>query len=72
MDKLIKSRKLKQEFHFWMPSEGGYVWLGNGTLGRQLCAGGGFVGATLTATPDTFDKVCRKWYRQHIAGVSNG
>jgi hypothetical protein len=53
---------------FWCPDGGGYVRLEmaghSGTLGRQICDGGGFRGNTLTATPDTLPTVARLWWRQ--------
>lgn len=44
----------------------GYVYLGTGTDGRQICAGGDYVGNTLMATVDTLESVARKWHRQHL------
>ncbi|WP_318370465.1 hypothetical protein [Enterobacter sp.] len=69
MELKIKSRKNGEVFSFWMGSGGGYIHLqgkGNpGNLGRQICRGGSFVGSALTATPETFDKVVRNWYRAY-------
>lgn len=66
----IHSRKLNLTFNFWMKDAGGYVRLESagksGTLATQICDGGGFRGNTVTATPETFEKVCRRWYRQHV------
>lgn len=66
----IKSRKTGETFNFWMPCDGGYIFLeserGGGTLGHQICEGGGFRGDTLSATPDTFEATCRRWYRAHM------
>ena len=36
----------------------------HGTLGRQICDGGGFMGSTITANPETLRAECRKWLRQ--------
>lgn len=56
------------ELEFFVPDAGGYVRLESagkpGTLGRQLCAGGGFSGNTLTASETTLPSVARRWYRQ--------
>jgi hypothetical protein len=55
---------------FWMPDTGGYIRLergaNHGTLGTQICEGGGFRGATLCATPDTFEQVVRRWWKQRM------
>ncbi|UTM60437.1 hypothetical protein L4174_023930 (plasmid) [Photobacterium sp. CCB-ST2H9] len=67
---IIKSRKTGETFEFWMPSKGGYIRLESegkeGVLGRQICKGGGFMGSTLEATPETFKNVCRNWYRAYM------
>lgn len=64
----IKSRKTGDEYNFWMPTEGGFIHLIDdahpGTSGRQICEGGGFRGDTLRAMPETFERACRRWYRQ--------
>lgn len=56
---------------FFMNGGGGYVYLETqgkpGTLGKQICSGGGFTGSTLSATPDTFEAVCRNWHRKHLS-----
>lgn len=58
------------EKSFFVPRDGGYVRLesdrNHGTLGRQICYGGGFFGNTITATPETLEAVARKWWRQHL------
>jgi hypothetical protein len=63
----INSRKTGETFSFWMPSSGGYVhrvYPGRpGTLGDQICRDGG---STISATPETFEKVCRNWYRAQM------
>ena len=60
----------KPVFEFWAPEQGGYVRLESrgksGTLGQQICEGGGFSGGTISATPENFDRVCRSWYRAYI------
>lgn len=67
----IKQRSTGTEYRFWMPSQGGYVHLDTtgskpGTLGEQICRGGRVSGSTLSATPETFEKVCRNWYRAYV------
>lgn len=52
---------------FFCPDNGGYIRLdgrgaNHGSMGRQICAGGGFGGSTLTATPATLEAVARRWY----------
>ncbi|MFB6412790.1 hypothetical protein [Edwardsiella piscicida] len=65
----ITSRKTGEAFTFWMPSDGGYVRRTfpdrPGTLGVQICDGGKTMGNTISATPETFEKVCRRWYRAY-------
>lgn len=55
---------------FFVPDQGGYVRLesgGNhGTLGKQICYGGGFRGNTITADAASLEVVARKWWRQHL------
>ena len=55
---------------FWMPDNGGYIYKESegyvGTQGSQICEGGGFHGNTISATPDTFEKKCRRWHRQRL------
>lgn len=58
-------------FDFWMPENGGYIYLESkgheGTTGRQICDGGGFMGNTLSGCNRAhFEYVCRLWYRQFI------
>lgn len=47
----------------------GYVYLGTGTDGKQICAGGDYMGSTLSATVETLEKVARNWHRQHLAAM---
>ena len=72
MNYSIKSRKLGTTYTFYMPSDGGYVYLESkgacGTLGQQLTRGGG---STIRATPDTFQAVCKNWYRRHLKYMSD-
>ena len=67
---IIKTRK-EGEMSFFCPASGGYVWLESegrpGTLGQQICEGGGFMGSTLSAKEETLGDVARKWLRQRRA-----
>lgn len=58
------------EKSFFVPDQGGYVRLetgrNHGTLGSQICYGGGFRGNTITATPETLASVARAWWKQHL------
>jgi hypothetical protein len=60
----------KPVFKFWAPDNGGYVRLESdgksGTLGQQICDGGGFSGSTVSCSPANFDRVCRSWYRAYM------
>ena len=51
--------------------ESRYVYLGNGTLGKQICSRGSLRGGTLRATQKTFERVCRKWHKQHLAEINS-
>lgn len=67
----IKSR-IHGDVSFFVPDSGGYVRMegegaNHGTLGQQICYGGEFRGCTLTATPETLEKVARTWWRQRLA-----
>lgn len=74
MELTIKSRT-EGTFNFWMNEAGGYIFLESdgkpGTLGQQICKGGYFSGSTLSATPETFGKVCRNWYRGYMKHLAN-
>mgnify|MGYP003658299310 CR=1 FL=1 len=66
----IKSRLLNREFTFFMPDGGGFIRLedgrNHGTLGTQICRGGGFKGETLEGSDEyDFKSKCLNWYRQH-------
>lgn len=68
MDLTIKTRDFGP-LNFWMPAEGGYVFLTRpgrpGSLGDQICKGGKLTGSTLSATPESFAAVCRAWVRAY-------
>lgn len=56
---------------FWVRDGGGYVRLEgpnrSGTLGTQICEGGGTRGSTLTANESTLPAVARRWNAQRRA-----
>ena len=61
---------------FFVPDNGGYVRLedtgtNHGTLGRQICYGGGFYGNTVTADAGSLERKARRWWRQHLASERN-
>lgn len=73
----IKSRKLNRTLTFNCAADAedpkhkyGYIWVDlngqPGCLGRQICEGGCLMGNTLMATEETFEQVCRNWYRAYI------
>lgn len=66
----IKTRT-NGSMEFFTPDAGGYVRLESagksGTMGRQICAGGGFGGSTLTANAASLQSVARRWYRAYRA-----
>lgn len=63
----IKTRDIG-ELEFWCKDGGGYVFLESdgkpGSLGKQICDGGGFMGNTLSADEKTLASVARTWNRQ--------
>jgi hypothetical protein len=69
----IKSKKLECNFDFFMPDAGGYVRLESngksGTAAPQICLRGRMSGSTLSATPASFESVCRSWYRAAMRNV---
>lgn len=68
----IHSRKLNRTINLWMPADGGYIRMvtteNPGTLGDQITKPGG---ATIEATPETFERECRKWYRRLVKDLSD-
>ena len=72
---IIKTRK-EGEMSFWCPTGGGYVRLESegrpGTLGQQICEGGGLMGSTIESTEATLGDVARKWLRQRRARMNRG
>jgi len=53
---------------FWMPDEGGYVYLespgAEGVLGQQICEGGGLAyGSTIRSSPAKLKEDCLQWIK---------
>lgn len=72
MELKIKSRKLGRTITFSRPGSS-YIYADlndkPGTLGRQICSGGGTMGSTLSYSGDDhaqFEAICRRWYRAHV------
>ena len=68
----IKSRNLGRTITFSRPGSS-YIFADlngrPGTLGCQICRGGGTMGSTLSCDGDDlsrFDAICRRWYRAHV------
>lgn len=73
MQLTIKSRKLNREITFSRPGKG-YIFADlngkSGTLGNQICHGGGTMGSTISYSGDDqsqFETICRRWYRSFIS-----
>lgn len=76
MEMTIKSRKLAQSITFSRPGSS-YIYADlngqPGTLGRQICDGGGTMGSTLSydgASQAEFERICRRWYRAYMRAES--
>lgn len=72
MELKIKSRKLDRIITFTRPGSS-YIYADlngkPGTLGCQICIGGGTMGSTLSYDGDDqtqFEAICRRWYRAHV------
>lgn len=73
MRHVIVSKKLKNVLIFSRPGNAYiFVDIGGkkpGTLGKQICRHGRFVGSTISYEGDDveeFNKICRRWYSSHI------
>ncbi|EKA7659290.1 hypothetical protein OL397_004464 [Salmonella enterica] len=72
MNFTIKSRKTGEIFNFFAPDNAGNVRLESegypGTLGMEICNGGGFMGIPLSCagTEEDLARVARRWYRQYM------
>jgi hypothetical protein len=79
MEMKIRSKKFNVELTFSRPG-GGYIfcdmgmpWL-SGSLGLQLCKGGGPYGLCLSYQGDdekVFQQICRKWWRDYLKNARN-
>lgn len=74
MEMKINSRKLGRTITFSRPGSS-YIFADlngqPGTLGCQICSGGGTMGSTLSYSGDDqaqFEAICRRWYRAHVRG----
>lgn len=74
MELSINTRNYGQQV-FFMSDNGGYIFLEQpgrpGTMGKQICQGGKYTGGTLSATPETFERVCRTWHRAHMQEIKS-
>jgi len=68
METTIKSRNLGKEVTFSRPGKA-YVYVDlngqPGTLGYQICRGGGLSGSTITYNgedPIMFKQICKRWF----------
>ena len=68
MARITINTKDEGAMEFWVNDDGGYVRLElsgrPGTLGKQICEGGGFMGNTLSANEANLAQVARRWNRQ--------
>ncbi len=71
MELVINSKKLNTKITFSKPGEL-YIFADlnkqEGSLGKQICVGGDIWGSTLWhegCDKDSFDKICRNWYRAY-------
>lgn len=75
MEFTIKSRKMNTDITFTRPG-GEYIFADlngqYGTLGVQICDGGRTLGDTIGYSgndQETFERICRHWYRAYIRNV---
>jgi hypothetical protein len=73
MNMTINSRKLNRKITFSIPGSS-YICVDlngkAGSLGNQICRGGGITGSTLSyagSDQKEFEKICRGWFRSYIA-----
>ena len=72
MEFTIKSIKLGKDVTFWRGygRDKSYVFVDlngqSGCLGCQICYGGELTGDCITTTEDTFEHVCRNWWRIYL------
>jgi hypothetical protein len=67
------SRKLKHDVEFSIPGSS-YIYVDlngkPGTLGNQICHGGGLTGSTMSYSGDNqkkFEEICKNWWRKYIS-----
>ena len=72
----INSRKLERTLTFSRPGKY-YIFVDlnrqPGTLGNQICHGGGLLGNTISYSgedQDVFERICRRWYRAYIRDMA--
>ena len=75
MDTLtINSRKLGRPVTFSQPGKN-YVYVDlngkPGTLGLQICEGGGFSGVTIMASSKSFERRCRSWFAAYLRAAES-
>lgn len=71
METTINSRKLDSKITFSVPGSG-YIYVDlngqPGTLGNQICRGGGLSGSTMSYSgndPVIFKKICQNWLKSY-------
>ena len=76
MELKIKSRIIGSTITFTRPGSD-YIYADingkPGTLGCQICSGGGTSGSTLSYSGNDqtqFETICRRWYRAHVRHLS--
>lgn len=70
------SRKLNCDVTFFVPDEGGYLWVEVGNRSQQQACDGGYTSGATIYIPfthvtsgsfrRTFQRVCDRWYRSFI------
>lgn len=68
----INSKKIRKLVEFSRPGSS-YLFVDlngqSGTLGKQICYGGSFMGDTLAYSgedEDRFKRICKNWWRQYL------
>jgi len=69
----IKSRKFGRDIDFVasLPNSKNYAYIkvsftGNDSNYRQICDGGYLMGSTVSATAESFESICRNWWKQYL------
>lgn len=75
MARFVINSKIFGVCSFFVPDNGGYVRLEldgkSGTLGRQICQGGGFMGNTLSGCPESLENIARLWHKARLRNCRN-